>query len=137
MLQNALVFFLIGHFIQYFGNWIPFLFMFREWLNELYRKVFISRSNIPIDSYIVHFVCEVPLPPATKQMKIKFHVGDKVLNITRPPKNSFPLLDVILKDHVPNQILDSDALSFQMFESRQCYDSFPMHSIRTKDSTPK
>ena len=74
--------------------------IFREWLNELYRKVFISKSNISIENYISHFVCEVPVPPATKQLKVKFHIGDKILSISRPSQNGFPLSDVRKNNHI-------------------------------------
>lgn len=71
----------------------PFYSIFREWLYELYRKIFFSKLTIPIEQYIINFVMEVPVPPP-RNFKIKFKVGDKWLILSRPPKESFHFIDV-------------------------------------------
>lgn len=71
----------------------PFYSVFREWLTEIHKKVFLFPSELSIESYIINFIMEIPLPPP-RNIKIKFSIGDKQKFITRPTIDGFALTDV-------------------------------------------
>eukprot|EP00742_Colponemidia_sp_Colp-10_P008924 GILJ01009697.1.p1 GENE.GILJ01009697.1~~GILJ01009697.1.p1 ORF type:complete len:1130 (-),score=163.99 GILJ01009697.1:140-3529(-) len=69
----------------------PFFNVFKDWLCQLYR---ISRSTspIPIERFVVNFTREVPLPPRGR-IQVHATIADRVLMISRPPKNELPSVD--------------------------------------------
>jgi len=69
----------------------PFFNLYREYLQQLYR-ISLSNSPIPIERYVSNFVNDVPLPPQGL-VEVKFTLPDRVISITRPPKNQLPMVD--------------------------------------------
>ena len=82
----------------------PFFDLFRQFLRKLYR-VSLSDSPLPLERFIANFVSEVPLPPRG-QVEVKVALPEKVVMISRSPKNELPGLNFSLRPLV--QLLSID-----------------------------
>ena len=73
----------------------PFFELFRHFLRKLYR-VSLSESPLPLERFIANFVSEIPWPPRG-QVEVKVALPEKVVMISRSPKNELPGLNFSLR----------------------------------------
>ena len=98
-----------------------FFNLFREYLEQLYR-ISLSSSPLPIERYIVNFVSEIPLPPRGR-VEVHYTLPDRVICVTRPPKNQLPMVDFSYRPLLTCLSVDNIILVFRALccERKLCF----------------